>query len=139
MYIVFLGKRRCEKEGLSDVPGEKWNGIKVPAETSETFDGEYCAEVNDSCDLADIITNRRAILSLSCTGKYGYLTKHYSPSESLFKKKDVKSGETKTLLYQPSWIQNKWWHTYSKDFQADLVKRVFYSMTLRQMHREEIW
>ena len=40
----------------------------------------------------------------------------------MFKKKDVKSGETKTLLYQPSWIQNKWWHAYSKGFQGGLGK-----------------
>lgn len=56
----------CENKDLSNVPGKNWNDIEVPAETSKTFDGEYCAKVNDPYDLADIITNRRIVLSFSC-------------------------------------------------------------------------
>ena len=87
---------------------EKCNDIEVLA---ETFNGEYCAEVNDPCDLADIITGRRTVSSLSCIEKYGYLAKHCSSDqESLFKEKIVKSGETKAS-YQLSWIKSKRWHT----------------------------
>ena len=43
----------CEKEALSDLPRETCNDINVPTETSETFDGEHCAEVNGPYDLAD--------------------------------------------------------------------------------------
>ena len=62
------------------------------------LDGKHVAQVNGSYNLADIITGRRTVSSLSCIEKYGYLTKHYCPldQESLFKKKVVKSGETKT-------------------------------------------
>ena len=42
----------CEKEALSDLPRETCNDINVPTETSETFDGEQCAEVNGPYDLA---------------------------------------------------------------------------------------
>ena len=95
----------CENKTLSDVPGEKCNDIEVPAKTSETFDGEHRAKVNGPYDLADIITARRNVLSLSCIEMYGYLTKHYCPSfqKSWFKKKVVESGERKTLSYQLSW------------------------------------
>ena len=80
------------------MPGEKCNDIEVPAETSEIFDSEHCAEVNSPYDLAEIITGRRTVSSLNCIKKYGHLSNHYrSDQEYLFKKKDVKSGETKTL------------------------------------------
>lgn len=46
--------------------GEKCNDIEFPVKTSETFDGDYCAEVNGPYDLADIITSRRIVSSLSC-------------------------------------------------------------------------
>ena len=55
----------CERKALSDVPREKCNETEVPAETSETFDGEYFAEVNGSYNLADIITGRKTVLSSS--------------------------------------------------------------------------
>ena len=118
MLLVF----QCEKEDLSCVPGEKCNDTEVPAENCKTFDGEHFAEVNGSYDLADIITGRRTVSSLSCIEKYGYLTKHYCPSEQeyLFKKKVVKNGATKTLSYQLSWIKSKWWHAYSKELQGGL-------------------
>ena len=60
--------------------------FEVRVETSETFDGEHCAEINGPNGLVDIITGRRTVSSLSCIKKYGYLTKHYSPldRESLF-------------------------------------------------------
>ena len=38
---------------------QKCNKTEVPAETSETFDGEHFAEVNGSYKLADIISGRR--------------------------------------------------------------------------------
>ena len=47
------------------MPREKCNETEFPAETSETFDGEYFAEVNGSYNLADIITGRRTVLSSS--------------------------------------------------------------------------
>ena len=74
--------------------------------------------------MADIITGRRTVSSLSCIEKYGYLTKHYCPSdqESLFKKKVFKSGETKTLSYQLSWIKGKWWYASSKELQSGHCK-----------------
>ena len=114
----------CEKKALSDASREKYNDIEVPAETSETFDGGHFAEVNGSYDLADIITGRRTVSSLSCIEKYGYLTKHYclSDQESLFKEKVVKSGETKILSYQLSRIKIKWWHAYSKELQGGFCK-----------------
>ena len=40
--------------------------IEVTTETSETFDGEYCAEENCSYDLADIFTVWRTLSRLSC-------------------------------------------------------------------------
>ena len=120
LYVVFLENEgavvpECEKEGLSDVPTEKCNNTEVPAETSG---------VNGLYDLADIITDRRAVSSISCIEKYGYLTKHYCPldQESLFKKKVVKNRETKTLSYQLSWIRSKWWHACSKELQDGLCK-----------------
>ena len=50
---------KCEKRDLSDVRRQKCNKTEVPAETSETFDGEHFAEVNGSYKLADIISGRR--------------------------------------------------------------------------------
>ena len=41
--------------------GEKCNDIEGRAETSEIFDGKYCAEVNGPYDLSDIITGRRTL------------------------------------------------------------------------------
>ena len=113
-----------EKKALSDVTREKCNETEFPAETYETFDGEHFAEVNGSYNSADIITGRRTVSSLSCIEKYGYLTKHYCPldQESLFKKKVVKSGETKTLSYQLSWIKSKWWYTSSEELQGGHCK-----------------
>ena len=110
----------CEKKSLSDVPREKWNYIKVPDQTWWWT----LRWGNDPYDLVDIINNRRTVLSLSCIGKYWYLTKDYFPSdeESSLKKKDVKRGKTKTLLCQLSWIKRKWWHAYSKDFHGRLCK-----------------
>ena len=98
--------------------GNKCNDIEGLAETSETFDGEHCTDLNGPYDLADIITGRRTVSCLSCVEKYGYLTKYYCPSdlEFLFKKKVVKSGETKTLSYQLLWTKRKWWHTYSTKY-----------------------
>ena len=40
--------------------------IEVTTETSETFDGEDCAEENCSYDLADIFTVWRTLSRLSC-------------------------------------------------------------------------
>ena len=98
--------------------GEKCTDIEVPAQTSETFDGEHCAEVKGPYDLADIITGRRTVSNLSCFQKYGYLTKHYCPpdQEFLFKKKIVKNGEAKALSYQLTRIKSKLWHTYSMKY-----------------------
>lgn len=53
--------------------------IEVTNETSETFDGEDCAEANCSYDLADIFTVWRTLSSLNCIEKNGYLIKHYYP------------------------------------------------------------
>ena len=117
------------KKALSDKPREKCNEAEVPAETSETWwwtevFTHHFAEVNGSYNLADIITGRRTVSSLSCIENYGYLTKHYCPSdqESLFKKKVFKSGETKTLSYQLSWIKGKWWYASSKELQSGHCK-----------------
>ena len=46
--------------------GDKCNGIEVATKASETFDGDYCAEVNGPDDLADIITSKRIVSSISC-------------------------------------------------------------------------
>ena len=88
------------------------------------LDGKHVAQVNGSYNLADIITGRRTVSSLSCIEKYWYLTKHYCPSdqESLFKKKNLKRGETKTLSYQLSWIKSKWWYASSKELQGGHCK-----------------
>ena len=40
----------------------------------------------------------------------------------MFKKKVVKSGETKTLSYQLSWIKSKWWYASSKELQGGHCK-----------------
>ena len=89
-----------------------------------TLDGKHFAEVNVSYNLANIITGRRTVSSLSCIEKYWYLTKHYCPSdqESLFKKKNLKRGETKTLSYQLLWIKSKWWYASSKELQGGHCK-----------------
>ena len=54
-----------EKKALNDAPREKCNDIEVSIETSETFDGKHFPEINGSYDLADIITDRRTLLSLN--------------------------------------------------------------------------
>ena len=36
----------------------------------------------------------------------------------MFKKKNLKRGETKTLSYQLSWIKSKWWYASSKELQG---------------------
>ena len=76
------------------------------------------------CDLADIVTARKVLSTLSDVEKYQYLTKHYSPTDkvSLFQKRVQKGGETKTLTYQLSWIQKNDWHVYSKELQEGLYK-----------------
>lgn len=78
------------------MPGVKSKDNEVPAETSETFGSEHCAEEGP--------------YDFSCIEKYGYLAKHTCPldQESLFTKKVVKSEQTKTLSYQLSWIKGKW-------------------------------
>ena len=60
----------CEEEALGNVTGEKCNGLEVATKTSETFNGDYCAEVNGQYDLAEIITRKRIASSLSCIQKY---------------------------------------------------------------------
>ena len=60
----------CEEEALGNVTGEKCNGLEVATKTSETFNGDYCAEVNGQYDLAEIITSKRIASSLSCIQKY---------------------------------------------------------------------
>ena len=63
-------------------------------------------------DLVDVITGRKII-----SEKYYFLTKHYCPKDQnlLFKKQCIKGGETRSLTYQLSWIQNKPWYIYSKE------------------------
>ena len=75
-------------------------------------------------DLPDVITGRKIVSELTCEEKYYYLTKHYCPKDqhSLLKKQSIKGGETKTLTYQLSWIQNKPWHVYTKELQGGLCK-----------------
>ena len=70
-------------------------------------------------DLVDVITGRKII-----SEKYYFLTKHYCPKDqnSLFKKQCIKGGETRSLTYQLSWIQNKPWYVYSKELQGGLCK-----------------
>ena len=60
----------CEEEALGNVAGEKCSDLKVATKTSETFNGDYCAEVNGQYDLAEIITSKRIASSLSCIQKY---------------------------------------------------------------------
>ena len=66
---------------------------------------------------------------------YRYLTKHYCPSdeESLFKKKDVKIGETRTLLYQLYGLRENGGILTTKISKADFVKCESYSVNLQQM------
>ena len=40
----------------------------------------------------------------------------------MFKKKNLKRGETKTLSYQLSWIKSKWWYASSKELQGGHCK-----------------
>ena len=89
LHVVFLEKqRRCcswiWKGSFKWFGGEKCIDIEIPAEASETIDSTHCAKVNSPYDLADIITDRRTVSSLSSNEKYGYLTKHYCPSDEEF-------------------------------------------------------
>ena len=76
------------------------------------------------CDLADIVIGRKVLSTLSDVEKYQYLTKHFWPTDksSLFQKIVQKSGETKTVTYQLSWIQKNDWYVYSKELQGGLCK-----------------
>ena len=79
---------------------------------------------NSIFDLADVITGRKIVDELTCEEKNYYRTKHNCPKDqnSLFKNQCIKGGETKNLMYQYSWIQNKPRHVYSKELQGGLCK-----------------
>ena len=64
----------------------------------------------------------------------------YCPSdqESLFKIKDFKSGETKTLHIRCHGLKVNGGMLPAKNSKADIVKFVFYSMASQQMHQKEI-
>ena len=76
------------------------------------------------CDLADIVTGKKVLSTLSDVEKYQYLRKYFCPTDKslLFQKRVHKGGETKTLIYQLLWIQKKDWHVYSKELQGGLFK-----------------
>ena len=107
------------------MPGEKCNDIEVLAETSETFNGEHCAEVNGPYDLADIITGWRTVSILSCIEKHGYLTKHYFPLDQEF-------------LYRLSWIKSKWWHTYNMKYFIILVLQKISEHETKDYHNKAL-
>ena len=77
-------------------------------------------------DLADIVTGKKVLSTLSDVEKYQDLTKHYCPTNksSLFQKSVQEGGEAKTLIYQLSWVQKNYWHDYSKKLQGGLRKTV---------------
>ena len=85
-------------------------------------------------DLADIVTGKKVLSTLSDVEKYQDLTKHYCPTDksSLFQKSIQEGGETKTLIYQLLWVQKIYLHDCSKELQGGLCKycTAFYLMMM---------
>ena len=84
-------------------------------------------------DLVDVITGCKII-----SEKYYFLTKHYCPKDqnSLFKKQCIKGGETRSLTYQLSWIQNRPGMFTVKNFRVVYVKYMYYLTKIRDRNLE---
>ena len=75
-------------------------------------------------DLADIVTGRKNVSTLTDEEKYHYYKYHYQPTStsSMFHKTVTKKNKTCTLRYQLGWLHGRSWHVYSKELEGGLCK-----------------
>ena len=120
---------------------QKCNKTEVPAETSETFDGEHFAEVNGSYKLADIISGRRTGSSLSTKlhWEVRIFDKTLLRIKNLCLRKKLSKVERQRHYHiSCHGLKVNGGMLPVKNSKADIVKCVFYSMTWQQMHQKEI-